>query len=164
MVENDVAAELATLRTQLENLERQRVQRESPAPVASTVGSPELAKPAAEAAGEAEDNWLDGLENLEPEQILERLKAGARDWFEDLDNELKDTKPSTRYHQVKGCQQVNLFSLEKWEFRTGNSQKTGSKWDRMKGFLTLEVDLCSVSPRPQVNLSVPAEVFTRTGL
>ncbi len=25
----------------------------------------------------------------------------------------------------------------------------------MKGFLALEVDLCSVSPRPQVNLSVP---------
>ena len=46
----------------------------------------------------------------------------------------------------RGARQVNLFFLEKWEFRASKSQKIGSKWVREKCFLVLEINLCRTSP------------------
>lgn len=84
MAEYDMTAELAALKLQLEKLEQDRIPAAPPAP-----------EPVTKNANEKGEDWLDGLEGLEPEQILERLKAGAGEWFDELNSELKDAKPST---------------------------------------------------------------------
>ena len=84
MAEYDMTAELAALKLQLEKLEQDRFPAAPPAPESVTKN-----------ANEKGEDWLDGLESLEPEQILERLKAGAGEWFDELNSELKDAKPST---------------------------------------------------------------------
>jgi hypothetical protein len=95
MIENDVAAELATLRAQLQQLEQERIRREAPSPAPQAVIEPRTPLAATKDTEQEDEGWLGGLENLEPEQILERLKDGLGEWFEELNNELKDTKPST---------------------------------------------------------------------
>lgn len=92
-MENDVAEELATLKAQLQSLEQARAQREAPAPQPAV--EPTQASTATEGAQQEDDSWMDDLENLEPEQILGRLKEGLGEWFDDLNEELKETKPST---------------------------------------------------------------------
>lgn len=92
-MENDVAEELATLKAQLQNLEKARVQREASAP--QPVLEPYAASAATEDAQQEDGSWMDDLESLEPEQILGRLKEGLGEWFDDLNEELKETKPST---------------------------------------------------------------------
>ena len=92
-MENDVAEELAALKAQLQKLEQARTQREAPAP--HPVVEPQVPSAATADTPQEDDSWMDGLENLEPEQILGRLKEGLGEWFDELDKELKDTKPST---------------------------------------------------------------------
>lgn len=92
-MENDVAVELAALKAQLQKLEQARIAQEAPVP--PPVLEPQVASATPEDTQREDDDWMDGLENLEPDQILERLKEGLGDWFDELNNELKDTKPST---------------------------------------------------------------------
>ena len=92
-MEDDVAEELASLKAQLQKLEQARIQREVPTP--QPVIEPQVPSAAAGDTQQEDDDWMDGLESLEPEQILERLKAGMGEWFDELNSELKDTKPST---------------------------------------------------------------------
>jgi hypothetical protein len=95
MVENDVAAELATLRAQLQQLEQERIRREAPPAAPQAVIESRTPLTATNDAEPEDEGWLEGLENLEPEQILERLKDGLGEWFEEFNTELKDAKPST---------------------------------------------------------------------
>jgi hypothetical protein len=92
-MENDVAEELTALKAQLQILEQARSQRE--AAITLPVVEPQVPSAVTENAQQEDDGWLDGLDGLEPEQILERLKDGLGEWFDELNAELKDTKPST---------------------------------------------------------------------
>lgn len=92
-MENDVAEELAALKAQLQQLEQARIQHEAPA--SQPVVESQVRSAATEDMKQEDDDWMDGLESLEPEQILERFKEGLGEWFDELNKELKDTKPST---------------------------------------------------------------------
>ncbi|MEH6584733.1 MAG: hypothetical protein V7754_22590 [Halioglobus sp.] len=91
-MDNEVKEELATLKAQLQKLEQARVRRETPVPASQPIIE---AVAATGEAREEDEDWLEDLEGLEPEQILERLKEGLGEWFDELNKELKDTKPST---------------------------------------------------------------------
>jgi hypothetical protein len=95
MDQNGMAVELQMLRTQLQQLERDRAQRESSASVSTQVENSKATVAAGENPKEFVEDWLEGLEDIDPVQILERLKAGAGDWFDELNDELKDVRPST---------------------------------------------------------------------
>jgi hypothetical protein len=94
MADNDVATELAAMREQLQRLERERTHQQSATPAAP---APAVGEPILTAAEEVslESDWLAELENLDLEEVLERLKSGASEWLQELDSELKDVKPST---------------------------------------------------------------------
>ena len=92
-MENDVAVELAALKAQLQELEQARIAHETPVPHPAV--QPQVPSATTEDTQREDDDWMAGLESLEPEQILERLKEGLGDWFDELNTELKDTKPST---------------------------------------------------------------------
>ncbi len=95
MEDQDIAAELQTLRAQLKQFERDRSQRKSPAPEPTGMEHAEASVTAKESPLESAEDWLKGLEDLDPAQLLERMKDVTGDWFVELNDELKDVRPAT---------------------------------------------------------------------
>lgn len=94
MADNDVATELAAIREQLQQLEHERSTAQSATGAAPAPVAPEPTLKVAEEIS-LESGWLEELENLDPEEVLQKLKSGASEWLQELDSELKDIKPST---------------------------------------------------------------------
>ena len=97
MADNNLGAELAVLKMQLQKLEQNRTPSTPPTPQSETVATPQASAPdlVASKTDEEDDDWLEGLQNLDPEQVLERLKTAAAEWFDEFNSELKDARPST---------------------------------------------------------------------
>jgi hypothetical protein len=97
MLDSNTAEQLQALRKQLDQLEQEREARTSAAvePVARTAAA---SKPAAvdpdDALSEA-DSWLFEDGEIDLEAILDGVRNHATDWFDEFNEDLKDTKPST---------------------------------------------------------------------
>ncbi len=94
MATPDMSSELADLRDQLHQLELERAKELKPAASATKAAETEPDDLVAEKATEA-GNWFEELEELEAEEVLERIRAAAGEKLTELNEELKDIKPST---------------------------------------------------------------------
>jgi hypothetical protein len=96
MLDDKLTQELAALKAQFNALEQERAQAAPGGNIASPAHEPQQAASEPDAGPtDADDNWLEGLAELEPEQLVERIKVAAGEWFDDVNEELKDVKPST---------------------------------------------------------------------
>lgn len=94
MAPSDMTSELAELQEQLHQLELERAKEQQP--FASPVQASE-AEPGDSLSAMATDpgNWLEELEGLEAEEVLEKIRAAAGEKLGELNEELKDIKPTT---------------------------------------------------------------------
>lgn len=92
MSDNDTAEQLRQLRADLDRLEAQRREHAAPPPAPGTTAS--AAEPVQELPQELAA-WLQQDGDIDAEAIIARLKAGTADWLDGLNDDLKDTKPST---------------------------------------------------------------------
>lgn len=105
MADDTVSAELMAMREQLQRLEQARNLRQQAAdqpavaePPRSTAEARETTATNETTGAGTDKDWLDELkelEGLEPEQVLERIKDSTGEWLGELNEELKDIKPST---------------------------------------------------------------------
>ena len=97
MAASDSSEQLHQLRSQLDALEQERKARAASAE-AALAAAPDPASPDTESAlniPEELTDWLTDDGEIDAEAILERLKDSTSRWLEGLDEDLKDTKPST---------------------------------------------------------------------
>ena len=94
MATPDMTSELADLREQLHQLELERAKELKPVASAAKATATEPGESVVETATEA-GNWFEELEELEAEEVLERIRATAGEKLGELNEELKDIKPST---------------------------------------------------------------------
>ena len=87
MEDQEIVAELETLRAQLKQFEQSRLQ--------DTLSASEPAGAANPRASDTAQDWLSGLDDLDTTQILERIKDVTGNWFDDINDDLKDVSPAT---------------------------------------------------------------------
>ncbi len=94
MKKSNSMQELEALRAQLQQLER-----DHPGTLAaSSQQVQDAGAGAGETTGEADEEltaWLQRLQGLEGEQLLQRIREGAGEWLGELDSDLHNVKPST---------------------------------------------------------------------
>ena len=94
MATHDMNSELAELREQLHQLELDRAKEQQP--VVSPVQASDAGPDDSASTGAVEtSNWFEELEGMEAEEVLERIRAAAGDKLGELNEELKDIKPTT---------------------------------------------------------------------
>ena len=95
MKEQEIVAELETLRAQLKQFEQDRLQHKLSASEPAGTASPHASVTAQESPRESVEDWLNGLDDLDTTQILERIKDVTGKWFVDINDDLKDVSPAT---------------------------------------------------------------------
>jgi hypothetical protein len=94
MATHDMNSELAELREQLHQLELDRAKEQQP--VVSPVQASDAGPDDSASTGAVESSkWFEELEGMEAEEVLERIRAAAGDKLGELNQELKDIKPTT---------------------------------------------------------------------
>ena len=95
MENQEIVAELETLRAQLEQFEQARRQHKLPASEPTAAANPQASATAEESPRDSIEDWLNGIDGLDTTQILERIKDVTGNWFVDINDDLKDVKPAT---------------------------------------------------------------------
>ena len=95
MKEQEIVTELETLRAQLKQFEQARLQNKLSASEPTGAASSHASTTAQESARESVEDWLNGLDDLDTTQILERIKDVTGKWFVDINDDLKDVSPAT---------------------------------------------------------------------
>ena len=95
MEDQEIVAELETLRAQLKRFEQARLQHTLSASEPTGAANARASDTAQESPRESVEDWLSGLDDLDTTQILERIKDVTGNWFVDINDDLKDVSPAT---------------------------------------------------------------------
>ena len=95
MKEQEIVAELETLRAQLKQFEQDRLQQRSSASKPTTGANSAAPITAEKSSRESVEDWLRSLDDLDTTQILQRIKDVTGNWFVDINDDLKDVSPAT---------------------------------------------------------------------
>ena len=95
MKDQEILAELETLRAQLTQFEQDRLQQRLSASKPTTVANSPASIAAEKSSRESVEDWLSGLDDLDTTQILQRIKDVTGNWLVDINDDLKDVSPAT---------------------------------------------------------------------
>ena len=95
MKDQEILAEIETLRAQLKQFEQNRLQQRPSTSKPNTVANLSAQITAEKSSRESAEDWLSSLDDLDTTQILQRIKDVTGNWFTDINDDLKDVSPAT---------------------------------------------------------------------